>query len=134
MNAYEVEIMPQAEDELLEIGYFIGLNSPKNSLRFINDLVVSFTGALSTSPEIGEVYQGEIRKLTYKKYTAFYRLNALKNGLIFCILSVWLSRCLCEILSFKLSWQARFFAYLNVFCLTSELSINVYWSKNCELS
>jgi plasmid stabilization system protein ParE len=79
METYEVEIMPQAEDELLEIGYFIALNNPKNSQRFMDELVATFTASLSTSPEIGEVYQGDIRKLSYKKYTAFYRVNGLKK-------------------------------------------------------
>lgn len=79
MEAYDVEIMPQAEEELLEIGYFIALNNPKHSLRFMDELVAAFTGSLSTSPEIGEVHQGDIRKLTYKKYTAFYRVNRLKK-------------------------------------------------------
>lgn len=79
METYQVEIMPQADEELAEIGYFIALNSPKNSQRFIAELITAFTNSLSSSPEIGVVYQGDIRKLTYKKYTAFYRVNAPKR-------------------------------------------------------
>ncbi len=79
METYNVEIMPQAENELFEIGYFITLNNPKNSQRFIAELVDVFTDSLSNLPEIGSVYQNDIRKLTYKKYTAFYRVNALKK-------------------------------------------------------
>jgi plasmid stabilization system protein ParE len=79
MEAYEVEIMPQADEELAEIAYFIALNNPKNSQGFIVELVETLTSSLSSSPEIGTVYQGNIRKLTYKKYTAFYRVNELKK-------------------------------------------------------
>jgi plasmid stabilization system protein ParE len=79
MEAYPVEIMPQADEELAEIAYFIALNNPKNSQRFIAELVATFTSSLSNSPEIGAVYQGDIRKLTYKKYTAFYRINTTKK-------------------------------------------------------
>jgi plasmid stabilization system protein ParE len=79
METYDVEIMPQAENELFEIGYFIALNNPKNSQQFIVELVAVFTDSLSSSPEIGAVYQDDIRKLTYKKYTAFYRINPSKK-------------------------------------------------------
>jgi plasmid stabilization system protein ParE len=70
METYEVEIMPQADEELAEIGYFIALNSPKNSQRFITELVEAFTNSLSSSPEIGAVYQDNIRATNLKRDNA----------------------------------------------------------------
>ena len=79
MEVYQVEIMPQAEDELFEIGYFIALDSPKNSQKFINELVSAFKNTLSFSPEIGVIHKDNIRKFTHKKHTAFYRINTSKK-------------------------------------------------------
>ena len=79
MDSYKVVITQCANKELAEIAYFIALDKPKISKRFIKELGATFINSLSSSPEIGEVYQGDIRKLTYKKYTAFYRINTLKK-------------------------------------------------------
>ena len=79
MDSYKVVITQCANKELAEIAYFIALDKPQVIKRFIKELGENFINSLSTSPEIGVVHQGDIRKLTYKKYTAFYRVNALKK-------------------------------------------------------
>ena len=79
MEAYEVKIMPQADEELEEIAYFITLDSPKASQRFVTELIVIFKQMLGSFPESGLVYKGDIRQFSYKGYTAFYRVNKLKK-------------------------------------------------------
>jgi plasmid stabilization system protein ParE len=79
MDFYKVVITQCANQELEEIAHFIAMDKPQVSKRFVKELGTMFIRSLSTSPEIGEVYQGDIRKLTYKKYTAFYRVNELKK-------------------------------------------------------
>ncbi|PPD38306.1 MAG: type II toxin-antitoxin system RelE/ParE family toxin [Methylobacter sp.] len=79
MQAYEVKIMPQADEELEDIAYFIALDSPQTSQRFVNELITAFTKILGYFPESGSVYKADIRKFSYKGYTAFYRINVLKK-------------------------------------------------------
>jgi plasmid stabilization system protein ParE len=79
MEAYQVKIMPQADEELEDIAYFIALDSPQNSRRFVAELVAVFKNLLSGFPESGLVYKGDIRQFTHKGYTAFYRINTLKK-------------------------------------------------------
>lgn len=56
MQAYEVKIMPQADEELEDIAYFIALDSPQTSQRFVNELITAFTKILGYFPESGSVY------------------------------------------------------------------------------
>lgn len=79
MAAFAVKIMPQADEELEDIAYFIALDSPQASQRFITELITKFTNILGYFPESGLVYKADIRKFSYKGYTAFYRINTLKN-------------------------------------------------------
>ncbi len=77
--AYSVKIMPSAEANLENIIYFISLNSPVRAKTFTNELVTSIRNTLSTFPEGGTKHQGNIRKISYKGYTAFYRINEFQN-------------------------------------------------------
>ena len=79
MKAYEVKVMPQADEELEDIAYFIALDSPKASQRFVKELVVAFKQMLGSFPESGLIYKDDIRQFSHKGYTAFYRVNKLKN-------------------------------------------------------
>lgn len=79
MDSYRVVVTESASQDIEEIAEFIAQDKPQASKRFVKELVKAFINSLSNSPEIGGVYQGDIRKLTYKKYTAFYRVNALKK-------------------------------------------------------
>lgn len=79
MGVYEVKIMPQADEELEDIAYFIALDSPQASRRFITELVTVFKNLLGSFPEIGLVYKDDIRQFSHKGYTAFYRVNVLKK-------------------------------------------------------
>jgi len=71
MNYY-IKIMPQAEQELEDIAYYIALDSPQRAQSFIESLVSSFINTLSVLPEGGVIHKGDIRKISYKHYTAFY--------------------------------------------------------------
>jgi plasmid stabilization system protein ParE len=79
MEAYEVKIMLQADEELEDIAYFIALDSPKASQRFVTELVAVFRQMLGSFPESCLVYKGDIRQFSYKGYTVFYRVNTLKK-------------------------------------------------------
>lgn len=79
MEAYEVKIMPQADEELEDIAYFIALDSPQASQRFVAELVAAFIKVLGYFPESGLVHKSDIRKFSYKGYTAFYRINVLEK-------------------------------------------------------
>ena len=72
---YAVKIVPQAVQELEDIAYFISLDNPVRAESFIKELVTSISGTLSTLPESGVVYKADIRKISYKNYTAFYRVR-----------------------------------------------------------
>lgn len=73
---YCVKIMPSAQDNLEEIIYYIALDSPSRAASFAKDLVASISNTLSTFPEGGTKHKGNIRKISYKGYTAFYRVKA----------------------------------------------------------
>ena len=79
MTDYFVKVMPQADEDLEDIAYFIALDSPKRSQKFVAELVDAFKKLLEIFPESGKVYKGEIRQFTHKSYTAFYRTeNSVK--------------------------------------------------------
>ncbi len=46
MAVFAVKIMPQADEELEDIAYFIALDSPQSSQRFITELITKFTDIL----------------------------------------------------------------------------------------
>jgi plasmid stabilization system protein ParE len=79
METFEVIIMPQADEELEDIAYFIAVDSPQTSQRFVTELITTFTKILGHFPESGSVYKADVRKFSYKGYTAFYQINVLKR-------------------------------------------------------
>jgi plasmid stabilization system protein ParE len=42
MNEYLIKIMPQADEELEDIAYFIALDNPLTSKKFVAKLVTAF--------------------------------------------------------------------------------------------
>ena len=72
---YAVKIVPQAIQELEDIAYFIALDNPIRAESFVKELVASISRTLSTLPESGVIYKADIRKISYKSYTAFYRVR-----------------------------------------------------------
>jgi len=72
---YLVKIMPSAQDNLEDIVYYIALDSPTRAASFTKELVVSISNTLSTLPEAGTQHKGNIRKISFKGYTAFYRVK-----------------------------------------------------------
>ncbi|WP_340124280.1 type II toxin-antitoxin system RelE/ParE family toxin [Methylobacter svalbardensis] len=71
--------MPQADEELEDIAYFIALDNPLTSKKFVAKLVAAFNKVLKSFPESGLVYKDDIRQFSYEGYTAFYRVNTLKK-------------------------------------------------------
>ena len=64
--------MPQAEQELEDIAYYIAQDNPDRAIKFVRSLIAFFRKILSVYPESGVLYKSDIRKITYKHYTAFY--------------------------------------------------------------
>lgn len=77
--AYQVKIMPQADEELEDIAYFIALDNPQVSKRFVAELVAAFNKMLASFPESGLAYKDDIRQFSHKGYAAFYRVNTVKK-------------------------------------------------------
>lgn len=77
--AYLVKIMPTAAQNLEDIIYYIALDAPVRAVTFAKELVSTVSSTLATFPESGTEYQGNIRKIAYKGYTVFYRVNKLKK-------------------------------------------------------
>ena len=76
---YQVLIMPEADSDLEKIAAYIALDNPPKAYEFIDSLVESFTTTLSTFPKSGVVYKGEIRKISFRKRTAFYLIDEAKK-------------------------------------------------------
>ena len=76
---YAVKIVPQAIQELEDIAYFIALDNPVRAESFVKELVTSISDTLSALPESGVIYKTNIRKISYKSYTAFYRVKKNKK-------------------------------------------------------
>lgn len=76
---YIVDIMPQAKIELADIAYFIALDNEEVAKTFTKGLVNHFVSHLSIFPELWENYSWNIRKITHKGYTAFYRIKKQKK-------------------------------------------------------
>lgn len=77
MKIYKVLMTDIAEECLLDISEYIGLDNPTRAETFIREMVESFTKTLSVFPLAGKVYEEletkmEIRSLAYKKYVCFY--------------------------------------------------------------
>jgi plasmid stabilization system protein ParE len=72
---YLVKIMPSAQDNIEDIIYYIALDSPTRATSVTKELVTSISNTLSTLPEGGIKHKGNIRKISYKGYTAFYRVK-----------------------------------------------------------
>lgn len=79
MNEYHIKITPQADEELEDIAYFIALDNPLASKRFVTNLIAAFNTVLKRFPESGVIYKEDIRQFSYKGYTAFYRVKTLEK-------------------------------------------------------
>jgi len=73
--AYILEFVESAKLELIDITEYIALDSLPNAERFVASLVEKYTKTLTQFPESGIVYRGEIRKLSFRGYTAFYKID-----------------------------------------------------------
>ena len=82
MNTYKVIFTETADECLLNIAEYIGLDSTTRAEDFIDELAKSITNTLSIFPFSGTVHffenEVEIRRLPYKKYVCFY--SVLENN------------------------------------------------------
>ena len=69
---YQIGFSEEAQDELREIALYIQSYNPEKAEPFVNEIIDHFEEVLGRFPKSGKVYLKHIRKLTYKKYTAFY--------------------------------------------------------------
>ena len=76
---YQVEIMPQAQLELLEVAEFIALDNPYKANEFFEQIIKYISETLSLFPKSGMVYKNKVRKLAYKNLTVFYSINETKQ-------------------------------------------------------
>jgi toxin ParE1/3/4 len=73
-----VHISDAAEADLEAIWMHIATDSPANADRFLDRLVASITGTLSTAPLAGRArdeFEAGLRSLPYEKYIVFYRVR-----------------------------------------------------------
>ena len=64
-----------AQDNLEDIIYYIALDSPSRAASFVKGLAATISNTLSIFPEGGAKHKGNIRKISYKGYTVFYRVK-----------------------------------------------------------
>ena len=72
---YSVQYITSAQEDLREIALYIQTYNPDKAEPFVNSIIDYFSETLGEFPNSGKVYIKDIRKLTYNKYTAFYRVN-----------------------------------------------------------
>ena len=75
MMNFSVCYTKDAQEELREIALYIQSYDPVKAEPFVNSIIDYFDEILTDHPKSGKAYIKNIRKLTYKKYTAFYRFN-----------------------------------------------------------
>lgn len=75
--AYTVNISDAADSDLEDIFYWIAQDNMDRAFTFLDELTESFMTRLGTFPLAGEVVneQKNIRKGSYKRYTAFYHVS-----------------------------------------------------------
>lgn len=73
--SYRIVFSTEAEEELQEIALYMQGYDPKKAELLVNAIIDYFNEVLAVFPKSGKVYLKHIRKLTYKKYTAFYVVN-----------------------------------------------------------
>lgn len=76
---FTVRYTKDAQDELRELVLYIQSYDPKKAEPFVNAIIDYFNEILTDHPNSGKLYIKGIRKLAYKKYTAFYRVNEQKR-------------------------------------------------------
>lgn len=74
--AYEIRFTEEAKAELTDITEYIAQDSLANAKNFVASLVERYKTTLGTFPESGREYKNGIRKLSFKGYTAFYKVDA----------------------------------------------------------
>lgn len=74
---YTVTISDSADSDLEAIFLYIADNNIDTAIAFIDELTHNFLGRLSTFPLTGYLVNDKknIRKISHKKYTAFYRVS-----------------------------------------------------------
>lgn len=79
MMNYTVVLSVDALEDLREIALYIQSYAPEKAAPFVHDIIDYFEDTLSQFPMSGVMYLKVIRKLTYKKHTAFYVVNEAES-------------------------------------------------------
>ncbi|WP_181389807.1 type II toxin-antitoxin system RelE/ParE family toxin [Leucothrix pacifica] len=70
--SYTVTLSEDAFEDLREVAHYIESFAPEKAEMFVGDIIDHFENVLGQFPHSGKLYLKQIRKLTYKKHTAFY--------------------------------------------------------------
>jgi len=79
VKRFSVTFSSDAQEELREIALYIQSYDPEKAEPFVNDIIDHFVEVLGRFPESGKLYLKPIRKLSYKKYTAFYVVDEQRS-------------------------------------------------------
>lgn len=71
MKRYTITFSSDAQEELKEIAHYVQSYDPEKAEPLVNAIIDYFEEVLEAFPNAGNIYLKGIRKLTYKKYTAF---------------------------------------------------------------
>ena len=72
---YDIIITNNAEDNLIDIAYYIAQDNPKRAESFINEIKSFFEKNLELMPLAFAKVRRDIRMLPYKRYSIFYTIN-----------------------------------------------------------
>lgn len=80
--SYSIHFTGDAQEELREVVLHIQTYNPEKAEPFVDAIIDYFTDTLTEFPRSGRLYIRDIRKLTYKKHTAFYRVDEVNNHIV----------------------------------------------------
>lgn len=69
---YTTKLSEDALKDLEDAAHYVQSYAPEKAEPFVHEMINHFEAVLSQFPRSGKVYLKHIRKLSYKKHTAFY--------------------------------------------------------------
>jgi len=83
MQKYNVQISPEALDDIVNISNYIHIKSRNKFISMkIYNLLISSCNSLEIFPQIYQVIFDNIRRLTIKSYSIFYEIYENKREII----------------------------------------------------
>ena len=74
-------LSPAAKQDLRDILHYKAEYDIDYAFDFVDKLVERFKETLSAFPESGSVYEGDVRKIAFEGYTAFYTIEAAPESI-----------------------------------------------------